>query len=98
YFHVTGVQTCALPIWPSPIESGWYAYAEADYDGDDADFRVRFFNNDADASYWSDTLEVRSVEIDNTAPDAPVLDQESNESGPFKIGRATCRGRVEIWE
>jgi hypothetical protein len=86
--------------WASMTElqpfGNWYAYAEADYDGDDADFRVRFFNNDADASYWSDTLEVRPVEIDNTAPDAPVLDQESNESGPFNSFRARAGEALNV--
>lgn len=52
-----------LPPTPS---NTWYAYAAANYEGQDADFRVRFFNNDEEGSYWSSSLQARPVAIDNT--------------------------------
>lgn len=80
---------------PSPIESDWYAYAAADYGGDDADFRVRLFNDD-EGSNWSDRLEVRPVAIDNTAPDAPVLEQDDDEGNPLNSFRAKAGEALNV--
>lgn len=66
--------------WASMTEyqSGgqWYAWASGTYEGLDADFRVRFFNEDEEGSYWSPLLERRPLAIDNSAPAAPSLERE----------------------
>lgn len=81
----------------SPLSNTWYAYATVDYEGDDADFRVRFFNNEGDASYFSDTLEVRPVAINNAAPDAPTLEQDESEfSEPINSFRAKAGEALNV--
>lgn len=82
---------------PHPVDPDWYAYAEADYEGDDADFRVRFFNDEGEASYFSDVLEARPVAVDNTAPSAPVLEQDENEfSNPINSFRAKAGEALNV--
>jgi hypothetical protein len=72
------------PGFPNPIPTNtWLAYAPADYEGLDADFRVRFFNSDEEGSYWSESLSVRPVAIDNTAPVAPVLEPAPEPENTF---------------
>lgn len=50
----------------------WYAYAAADWQGQDADFRVRFFDSDEEGSYWSPLLEKRPLVVNNAAPSVPT--------------------------
>lgn len=64
-----------LPPTPS---NTWYAYAAANYEGQDADFRVRFFNNNEEGSYWSSSLQTRPVAIDNTPCTQPAVTLEGN--------------------
>lgn len=56
--------------WASMTEaqwmSNWYAWSAVDYEGVDADFRVRFFNSSEEGSYWSDLLSASPVAIVNT--------------------------------
>lgn len=69
--------------WASMTEAqwmaNWYAWSVADYEGADADFRVRFFNSSEEGSYWSDLLSVRPVAVDNT----PVTISGSSEAGLY---------------
>lgn len=54
--------------------SNWYAYAGVDWEGDDADFRVRFFNSAEEGSYWSPLLSPRPVAApNNSATGAPTI-------------------------
>lgn len=53
--------------------TGWYAWVAVDA-RDRADFRVAFYNDDDEGSYFSDPLEVDPLAIDNTPPDAPIVD------------------------
>jgi hypothetical protein len=50
-----------------------YAYGPQVAEGMRADFRVRWFNSDEEASYFSDLLSANPVAIDNTTPAAPSL-------------------------
>lgn len=50
-----------------------YAYGPAITEGARADFRVRWFNADEEASYWSPLLTANPVAIDNSVPAAPYL-------------------------
>ena len=64
--------------WASMTEyrvgSNWYAYAAADYEGQDADLRVRYIGNDDEISNFSPYLEARPVAPpDNTPTGAPGL-------------------------
>lgn len=71
----------ALPnAWASMTEyragstTTWHAWAEADWQGLDADFRARFFNTDEEGSNWSPYLETRPVAAPNNTPTAaPAL-------------------------
>ncbi|WP_315920454.1 phage tail protein [Mesorhizobium sp. SP-1A] len=53
--------------------SDWYGYKVANPVGKKTDFKVRFFNDDDDGSYFSDVLTVDPMAIDNTAPAKPEL-------------------------
>lgn len=50
-----------------------YAYGPAVTEGARADFRMRWFNADEEASYWSPLLTANPVAIDNSVPAAPTL-------------------------
>jgi len=50
----------------------WLAYAAADWEDLDADFRVRFFDANEDGSFWSPLLETRPLIVKNTAPSVPL--------------------------
>ncbi len=50
----------------------WYAWATANWEGQDADFRVRFFNVEEDGSNWSDMLQKRPLIVHNTPCSAPT--------------------------
>ena len=71
--------------WASMTEmqagGAWLAYAATDYEGLDADFRVRFFNANEEGSYWSDLLSARPAVIDNAAPTPPVLVRTDDGTG-----------------
>lgn len=66
--------------WASMIEflpltfigGDWYAYASADWEGRDADFRVRFFDANEEGSFWSPRLEVRPLVVNNATPSVPT--------------------------
>ncbi|WP_336067159.1 phage tail protein [Nitratireductor rhodophyticola] len=53
--------------------SVWFARASVNALGKDADLRVRWFNGDGDASYFSDPEEMRPASIDNTQPNPPAV-------------------------
>lgn len=61
--------------------SNWYAYAGVDWEGDDADFRVRFFNAAEEGSYWSPHLEARPLVVNNAAPSVPTNVHHDPQSG-----------------
>lgn len=50
-----------------------YAYGPAVTEGVRADFRIRWFNAEEEASYWSPLLTANPVAIDNSVPAAPSL-------------------------
>ncbi|MDR7220363.1 phage tail protein [Aminobacter aminovorans] len=50
-----------------------YAYGPQVTEGMQADFRVRWFNSDEEASYFSDLLSANPVAINNATPAAPTL-------------------------
>lgn len=50
----------------------WLAYVAIDWAGQDADFRVRFFDANEDGSFWSPTLEERPLAVKNTTPTVPL--------------------------
>jgi len=67
----------ALPnAWASMAEyragstTTWHAWAAVNWQGLDADFRVRFFNTDDEGSNWSPYLEARPVAAPNNTPTA----------------------------
>lgn len=72
-------------LWQSMSEyqagGVWYAWATADARGERADFRTQFFNSDDEGSYPSDILTVEPMEIDNTAPGAPTVSTNVEETG-----------------
>lgn len=53
---------------------GHYAYVPENTVGQEVDFRARWFSDDDEASYFSDVENVPNMQIDNSAPDGPVLD------------------------
>lgn len=75
--------------WASMIEflpltfigGDWYAYASADWEGRDVDFRVRFFDANEEGSYWSPLLEERPLAVNNTAPSVPTNVHHDPQSG-----------------
>jgi hypothetical protein len=63
---------------PDPFESfevaaGGLAYSPVNASSSKADFKVRFFNDDDEGSYYSPLLTVEPFAIDNTTPAAPSL-------------------------
>src|SRR5690606_39680526 len=74
-FHVTGVQTCALPIWPSPIAANEVIVTPS------TSLSGRIASNTAGSSTWSGTGCWTRI--------------PSTVSSADKIGRASCRERVE---
>lgn len=67
----------------------WYAWAAADWEGQDADFRVRFFNAEEEGSYWSDTLEKRPLLVDNSAGAAPTVTTSGTGTRPILTASTT---------
>ena len=53
--------------------SDWRATLDGDRRGQHVDFRARFFDADDEASYFSTALDVPDLEVDNSAPAAPVI-------------------------
>lgn len=75
----------------------WYAYAAADVTGDDVDFKCRFFDADDEGSYFSDLLALENVQIDNTAPVAPVINVTVvGESSPFTFNFSVTCSSVNV--
>jgi hypothetical protein len=58
-----------------------YAWAADDTSGARADFKVRFFNAEEEGSYFSPPLTVDPMAVDNSAPAAPTLDVDVDDSG-----------------
>src|SRR5690606_40207246 len=88
-FHVTGVQTCALPI---SAEEAWWARGKAPesvhlrtYPEAPAEWR-----NEPLAEKWEKIRKVRRAVTG-------ALELERAEKR-LEIGRASCRERGEIWE
>lgn len=61
------------PLEPDRPASVWFARASVNALGKDTDLRVRWFNGDGDASYFSDPEELRPANIDNTKPNPPAV-------------------------
>lgn len=68
--------------WASMVEyqagGQWYAFAAANYEGLDVDFRVRFFNEAEEGSYWSPQLARRPVTVNNLPPAGPGIEREDD--------------------
>lgn len=77
--------TGGLPdTWQGMTEysaNGQFAYAAANIIGKEAEFRVRWFNGDGEASYFSDVVNVPDVQIDNSVPAEPYLDVQVTPNG-----------------
>src|SRR5690606_39595560 len=85
-FHVTGVQTCALPIYQSVYEG-----EEVELDGSQS------YSTYGDHTFsWTapEGIELSSDFDSRPTFTAPQVDADS--MLVFKIGRASCRERVEI--
>src|SRR5690606_40116438 len=84
-FHVTGVQTCALPIW---------LFAEAGID----DFNGRITDQPGVAYYsiaGRSNLHYGGPDCAADPPGAPeFISKWAAESDAIEIGRASCRERV----
>lgn len=50
-----------------------YGYEAVDTDGEEVDFKVRFFDADDEGSYFSEVLNVDPMAFDNTTPAAPSM-------------------------
>src|SRR5690606_39697700 len=98
YFHVTGVQTCALPILKHQAEA-LSGHLQAPLPVDNTPFSLRI------------TLVTMSLPDDATDPNQfrrrlNLTFEKASDSGTAvtryqpgeEIGRATCRGRGESWE
>ncbi|WP_162742291.1 hypothetical protein [Nitratireductor sp. OM-1] len=59
----------------------WLRYVPENSVGKEADFRVRWFNGDGEASYFSDVVNVPDMQIDNSAPAEPYLDVQVTDNG-----------------
>ncbi|MCV0352782.1 MAG: phage tail protein [Nitratireductor sp.] len=77
--------TGGLPdTWQGMTEysaNGQFAYAAANTVGKEAEFRVRWFNGDGEASYFSDVVNVPDMQIDNSVPAEPYLDVQVTPNG-----------------
>src|SRR5207237_7240494 len=86
---VTGVQTCALPIWiPSQVRRGSVDAALIF-----GDHRPRFFRYVQENAYHL-RIEASSGKLLN--PLSGELERGSALVGALEIGRASCRERVEM--
>src|SRR5690606_39842247 len=88
-FHVTGVQTCALPILNSNLTDGSVDVAIRFGDGKWSDGQATRLYNDTIFPVCSPDFAERAGPVD-TLDDLvghPLV----------KIGRASCRERVERW-
>ncbi|WP_417702378.1 hypothetical protein [Pseudophaeobacter sp.] len=77
--------TGGLPdTWQGMTEysaNGQFAYAAVNTIGKEAEFRVRWFNGDGEASYFSDVVNVPDMQIDNSVPTEPYLDVQVTNNG-----------------
>ncbi|WP_417419223.1 phage tail protein [Hoeflea sp.] len=77
--------TGGLPdIWQGMTEysaNGQFAYAAVNTIGKETEFRVRWFNGDGEASYFSDVVNVPDMQIDNSVPAEPYLDVQVTNNG-----------------
>src|SRR5690606_40832357 len=91
-FHVTGVQTCALPIFPPLPAVEWPACCR--YEGGGGDWPTRPLSREGDSSPgW------RTVGLDGGLASSPYRNRPRIEGGIMnrflpQIGRASCRARV----
>lgn len=63
------------------LGADWYAWAEANTSGKKADFKVRFFNDDEEGSYYSPLKTVDPMVIDTSAPAKPTLNVVTEPGG-----------------
>src|SRR5206468_7994412 len=87
---VTGVQTCALPIWESVRESRGDPVRPGPADQQDV---VRFQVVVGDVGIRLDG----DVVVPPSACDAVLKDRRGLLLRARKIGRASCRDRGEVW-
>ena len=77
--------TGGLPdTWQGMTEysaNGQFAYEAANTIGKETEFRVRWFNGDGEASYFSDVVNVPDMQIDNSVPAEPYLDVQVTNNG-----------------
>lgn len=67
------------PDIPARPASAWFARVDGlNIEGIKADFRIRWFNGDGDASYFSDVVTLDPAGLDNTPPAAPAYFGPSN--------------------
>jgi hypothetical protein len=85
---------------PTGLQCGFVA---GNYSGKAVDFRARFFNTDDEGSYWSPTLSVASVAIENPALPAPTLnvtrtsDSGGNNTFVVNVSSTDVHGRSVAW-
>src|SRR5690606_40726203 len=95
-FHVTGVQTCALPIWQDGLQ--FFRSNGPEAVGSYPDVRARQLRDDSAAGVDKARVAVRSVNETTLS----VGRERSAESGmgvehrKHQIGRASCRERGSI--
>src|SRR5690606_40998695 len=96
-FHVTGVQTCALPIFEGRFEQLERVFVKRDEAGDEREplhiTRVAYRKSLVVLQF----REITTVEEAEKLRDA-LLQIPINEVAPLppEIGRASCRERVEV--
>lgn len=64
------------------FQNTYFGVVEENTVGERAEFRARFANSDGDVSYFSDTLVVDPMQIDNTPPVAPVVSVATRDYQP----------------
>src|SRR5690606_40466312 len=93
-FHVTGVQTCALPI-SSPQNPQIAERFELFVNGMEV---ANGFSELNDPKEQYDRFVDQMAERERGDEEAMVLDEDYVRALSYEIGRASCRGRAWSWE
>src|SRR5690606_39936753 len=96
-FHVTGVQTCALPILELGGNAPFIVFDDADLERAVEGAMVCKFRNTAQTCVCANRFLVQSgIHDDFVAALAEAMGKLRIGDG-FGIGRASCRGRGYVW-
>src|SRR5690606_40749664 len=96
-FHVTGVQTCALPILAQPKLDGFRVQIHLDKRG--ATPVIHFFSRnlqDMSAMFPDLTHAVTNLDAQTLICEGEAISYDSHTGVFLQIGRASCRERVEV--